>query len=589
MTGQAWITLAVCLVTVVLLARDLVAPATTMVGGAVALLLAGVLTPVEAFAGFGNPAPITVAALYILARAVEKTGLLNPLVYGLLGESRPGRWTLLRLLVPAALASALLNNTPIIAMLIPVVLTWCERRGQSPALYLMPLSFAVILGGVGTTIGTSTNLVVSGLLQAEGMEPFGLFEVSPIGLPVLVVGLIVLIVTAPWVMGERDPVRGHLEQSLREFVVFLDVVADGPMVGRTVEEAGLRNLKGVFLVHVERDGEVLALVQPSTSLHAGDRLCFAGQVDQIVDVSSLKGLRSTEQNQIAHYDTARHAFFEAVIGPASALVGRTLKEVEFRSHYQAAVVAIHRSGVRVASKPGDVALQVGDTLLVLADPDFRARWRDRNDFLLVAPMHGTPPGVTRKAWIVGATATGIIVLSGLGILPILNAALAGVVVFLLAGVLTAGEARDSVDLDVVLVIAASFAYGMAIESTGLAALVAHGIDTGMGGFGPQAVLLGVVVGTIVLTELVTNNAAAALMFPVGLAAAAELGVDPRSFAVAVAVAASCSFLTPIGYQTNTMVYGPGGYRFGDYFRLGFPLTLAMATAIVLGVPVLWGW
>ncbi|MEZ4416608.1 MAG: SLC13 family permease [Gemmatimonadota bacterium] len=589
MTPSAWFALALCLITVVVLARDLIAPATMMVGGAVALLLAGVLTPVEAFAGFGNPAPITVAALYILARGVEKTGLLNPLVYGLLGGTRQGRWSLLRLLLPAALASALLNNTPIIAMLIPVVLTWCERHERSPSLYLLPLSFAVVLGGVGTTIGTSTNLVVSGLLEAEGMAPFGLFEISPLGIPVLAVGLVVLIVTAPLLLPDRAPVRGQLEKSLREFVVFMDVVPEGPLVGRSIEEAGLRNLKGVFLAQVERDGEVLVPVSPSTQLRAEDRLCFAGQVDQIVDIQALKGLRSTEQHQMGHFDTARHAFFEAVIGPASPLVGRTLKEVEFRSRYQAAVVAIHRSGERVDAKPGDVRLRVGDTLLTLADPDFRTRWRDRNDFLLVAPMQGTPPGVTRKGWIVGMVAVAIVAVAGSGLLPILQAALAGVAILLFAGVLTAGEARDSVDLDVVLVIAASFAYGLAIEKTGLAAALAHGIGEGLGGLGPRGVLLGVVVATVVLTELVTNNAAAALMFPVGLAAAHEFGLDPRAFAVAVAVAASCSFLTPIGYQTNTMVYGPGGYRFGDYFRLGFPLTLAMITSIVIGLPLLWGW
>ncbi|MCA9737773.1 MAG: SLC13 family permease, partial [Gemmatimonadetes bacterium] len=478
MPWHAWFTLAVVLVTVVVLARDLVAPATTMMGGAVFLLLAGVLTPVEAFAGFGNPAPITVAALYILARAVEKTGLLNPLVYGLLGRrSQPGRWTLLRLLIPAALASAFLNNTPIIAMLIPVVLSWSERRGQSPSLYLMPLSFAVVLGGVVTTIGTSTNLVVSGLLEAEGMEPFRLFELTPIGLPVLASGLAVLVLAAPILLRQRAPVRGHLEQSLREFVVFMDVDGEGPLVGRTIEEAGLRNLEGVFLAHIERDEEVLAPVPPTMALHAGDRLCFAGRVDLIVDLQSQKGLRSSEQHQMVHYDTARHAFFEAVIGPASPLVNRTVKEVEFRSRYQAAVVAIHRSGEHVHSKPGDVRLRVGDTLLLLADPDFRARWRDRNDFLLVAPMRGTPPGVTRKAWIVAATAIGIVFAGGLGLLPILQAALAGVAVLLFAGVLTAVEARDSVDLDVVLLIAASFAYGLAIEKTGLAAVVAHGIET----------------------------------------------------------------------------------------------------------------
>jgi di/tricarboxylate transporter len=270
-------------------------------------------------------------------------------------------------------------------------------------------------------------------------------------------------------------------------------------------------------------------------------------------------------------------------------VGRTIKEAEFRSRYQAAVVAIHRSGERIDAKLGDVRLGVGDTLLVLADEGFHARWRDRNDFLLVAELGGAPPGITKKAWIVGFVTIAIVALAGAGVIPVLQAALAGVALLLFAGVLNAGEARNAVDLDVIMVIASWFAFGTAIENTGLAAVVAGGISDIFGGFGSHAVLLGIVLGTVALTELVTNNAAAALMFPIGIEAARTLELDPRSFAIAIAISASCSFLTPIGYQTNTMVYGPGGYRFTDYVRLGFPLTIVMVVMIVITVPIVWGW
>lgn len=589
MTWHAWFTLAATGLTVLALARDWVAPATAMMGGAVLLLLAGVTTPGETFAGFGNPAPMTVAALYILARAVDKTGLLNPMVYRLMGRGDGGRATLARLVVPAAFASAFLNNTPIVAMLIPVVLAWCERRNASPSRFLLPLSFAVVLGGVVTAIGTSTNLVVSGLLEQSGMAPMGLFEITPLGLPVVVLGLGVLLLTTRWLLPDRTAVRADLGDDLREFVVNMEVEPGGPLAGKAVEEAGLRNLQGVFLVQLEREGEVIAPVAPSTVLRARDLLCFVGRVDMVVDLQRTRGLASTERRQITHFDTSRHTFFEAVLGTASPLVGQTIKEAEFRSRYQAAVVAIHRSGERVRAKLGDVRLKVGDTLLLLADSGFRNRWRDRNDFLLVSELGGTPPGLTKKAWLVGLVALAIVGVAGSGLLPILQAALAGVALLLFAGVLTAGEARNAVDLDVIIVIAASFAFGVAIEKTGLAREVAHLISGAFGRFGPYFVLLGVVLATVALTELVTNNAAAALMFPIGIAAARELQVDPRSVAIAVAVAASCSFLTPIGYQTNTMVYGPGGYRFGDYARLGLPLTMAMVAAIVVLVPLIYGW
>ncbi len=589
MTWHAWFTLAATGLTVLALARDWVAPATAMMGGAVLLLLAGVTTPGETFAGFGNPAPMTVAALYILARAVDKTGLLNPMVYRLMGRGDGGRATLARLLVPAAFASAFLNNTPIVAMLIPVVLAWCERRNASPSRFLLPLSFAVVLGGVVTAIGTSTNLVVSGLLEQSGMAPMGLFEITPVGFPVVLIGLGVLLLTTRWLLPDRTAVRANLGDDLREFVVNMEVEPGGPLAGKAVEEAGLRNLQGVFLVQLEREGEVIAPVAPSTVLRARDLLCFVGRVDMVVDLQRTRGLASTERRQITHFDTSRHTFFEAVLGTASPLVGQTIKEAEFRSRYQAAVVAIHRSGERVRAKLGDVRLKVGDTLLLLADGGFRNRWRDRNDFLLVSELGGTPPGLTKKAWLVGLVALAIVGVAGSGLLPILQAALAGVALLLFAGVLTAGEARNAVDLDVIIVIAASFAFGAAIEKTGLAREVAHLISGAFGRFGPYFVLLGVVLATVALTELVTNNAAAALMFPIGIAAARELQVDPRSVAIAVAVAASCSFLTPIGYQTNTMVYGPGGYRFGDYARLGLPLTVAMVAAIVVLVPLIYGW
>lgn len=587
MTWQAWFTLAVSLGTIVLLARDIVAPASAMMGATIALLLVGIISPGQAFAGFGNPAPITVAALYILARAVEKTGLMHPLVRGVLGGGGGGRRTLSRLLLPSAAGSAFLNNTPIVAMLLPVVNQWSEEHHESPSGYLMPLSFAVILGGVVTAIGTSTNLVVSGLLEQSGQRPMGLFELTPLGLPVMVVGLILLIVLTPVLLPRRKTARADLGEDFREFVVSMEVVDGGPLDGRSIEEAGLRNLMGVFLAEIERDGEIIAPVGPATVLRGRDRLSFVGKADQVVDLQGRRGLQSSEQQHLTPFDTTRHTFFEAVVGAASPLVGKTVKEIEFRSRYQAAVVAIHRSGQRVRAKLGDVRIRLGDTLLLLTDPGFRSRWRDRNDFLLVSQLGGAAPGVTRKAWIVGIITLAIVGVAGLGVLPILQAALVGVIVLIASGVLTAAEARNAVDLDVLIVIAASFGLGAGIQASGLAGHVATFITHTFATLGHTGALLGVVLGTIVLTELVTNNAAAALMFPIGWAAALQVGADPRGFAMAVAVSASASFLTPIGYQTNTMVYGPGGYRFSDYMRLGFPLTLVVIVTIVLLVPLVW--
>jgi di/tricarboxylate transporter len=578
------LTLAVVAVSLLLLVRDTLPPPVVLLGGTITLVVTGVLDGEQAFAGFANPAPITVAALYVLARAVEVTGALDPLLSRMLGSGENGRSTrglLARLLIPVAGASAFLNNTPIVAMTAPQVASWSEQRGRSAAPLLMPLSFAAILGGVVTSIGTSTNLVISGLLVDRGQPPLGLFEMSRVGLPVALGGVALLVLLAPVLLRAR-PSGIDLKEQVREFSVDMRVVDDGPLVGLSVEEAGLRQLQGVFLVRVERTGHVIAPVGPGEVLSAGDVLSFVGNVDLIVDLQRIRGLASTEEHHLYGIDETRQAFFEVVLGSASELAGSTLKETGFRSRYDAAVLAVHRAGQRVEAKLGDLQLRAGDTLLLLADVSFREKWRESGDFLVVARIGGTSPARTRKAPLVLALTGLLVVVAGSGMLDILDAALLTTIALVATGVLTLREARDAVDLDVIIVIGAAFGLGAAMESSGLAAEAADLLLAAFGPFGSIGALLGIVVSTIVLTEMITNNAAAVLMFPIAFTAASSVGADPRSYAIAVAVAASASFLTPIGYQTNTIVYGLGGYRFGDYPRLGFPLT-ALVLVVTVGV------
>jgi len=588
MSADAWLTLAVIVVAFVVMARDVVSPAVALFAAVTVLLATGVVTPAQAFQGFSNPAPITVAALYVLARAVEKSGALQPVVNTMLGRGTGVRSALSRLMFPVAAASAFLNNTPIVAMLVPQVTEWAGRNRQSPSRYLMPLSFAAILGGMVTLIGTSTNLVISGLLEASGRPPLGMFELTKIGLPIAVAGVLLIVLLAPKVLPERRPPRDQAEAAARGFTVQLRVVGGGALDGRQVEEAGLRHLEGVFLVEVEREGEVIAPVAPNTVLKGGDRITFVGQVDTVVDLHAVPGLVSAEEAHLLEFDSPRHTFFEAVVGEASPLAGSTLKEADFRARYQAAVVAIHRAGHLVRAKLGQVPLRPGDTLLLISDQGFRDRWRDARDFLLVSRLGGTPPAVPRKAGIVAAVGLAIVLGAGLGLLPILQLSLLGALALVLFGVLTPGEAKNAVDLEVVVVIASAFGLAAALQASGLADAVAGALAGGLGHFGPEAVLAGIVVATLVLKSVVTNNAAAALMFPLGLSAAADLGLNGRAITVAIAIAASASFLTPIGYQTNLMVYGPAGYRFGDYARLGVPLTILVAVLLLVLVPLEWG-
>lgn len=587
MSVDAWFTLAVVIGVLLVLIKDLLSPAAAMFSAMVAVLAFEVVEPAEAFAGFANPAPVTIAALYVLARAVEKSGVLAPVVGGLLGDGTNPRRSLARMLAPTSAASGFLNNTPIVAMLVPQIERWADNRENTPSAYLMPISFAAILGGTLTLIGTATNVVVSGLLEAEGEAPLGFFEITPLGIPLTVGGLLLIITLAPIVVPSRRSPRREAADEARQFSIDMVVSVGGPLVDRTVEEAGLRHLAGVFLAAIERDNDQIAPVRPSQTLRGGDRLRFVGKADQVVDLHQKTGLESAEREQLDALSPRAAGMYEAVVGASSPLVGQTLKQAGFRARYQAVVMAIHRAGQRVDAKLGDVPLRVGDTLLILSDPDFRSRWRDRRDFLLISDSTQHAPVFAPSAWAVGLIAVGIIGVAAAGWAPLVTTALVGAALLVFLRILTPGEARDAVNLDVIVTIAAAFGLAAAMQVSGLADVLADGLSSAFGWAGPRGVLLGVVLTTVALTELVTNNAAALLMFPIAYSSAIAVGMDPRGVAIAVAITASASFLTPIGYQTNTMVYGPGGYRFTDYTRLGAPLTALMVATTVILVPILW--
>ena len=587
MSTDAWLTLLVIVAVLVTLVRGRTSPAVVVFSGAVAVLVLGVVGPEEAFSGFSNSAPITVAALYVLAAGIEKTGALTPVMQSTLGERGWYRRPLIRTLVPTVGASAFLNNTPIVAMLIPQVTAWAQRRGVAVSKLLMPVSFAAILGGLVTVIGTSTNLVVSGQMTSLGLREIGFFEIGLLGLPIAVVGLVVVILVAPRVLPDRRTAGREVEEEGRRFTVEMVVEEGGAIDGRTVAEANLRHLSGLFLASVDRGDTTIAPVRPETVLRGGNRLRFVGSIDRVVDLQEMRGLRSAELEHVLDLEDPSVRYFEAVVGSRSPLVGRTLRDAGFRSAYQAAVLGIHRAGHLLEGRLGTQPIRVGDTLVLVSDPGFRDRWRDRADFLLVAELDGSPPVATSRAWVPVGLLLAVVGLAATGTVPILQGALVAAIALVAARILSPLEARRAIDIEVIVVIASAFGLAAAMEASGLADTVATGLVGLFGDLGDRGVLLGLVLATIVLTELITNNAAALLMLPIAVQAAGPAGLDPRGAAIAVAVAASASFLSPIGYQTNMMVYGPGGYRFGDYLRLGWVLTLLVLVATVALTPMLW--
>jgi di/tricarboxylate transporter len=590
MSADAWFTLAIVVLTLALLAMERASAPLVVVGAVTVLLVAHVIDTDQALAGFSNEAVITIAALYVLAGAAEATGVLDRITSVTLGSEPAdvGRRSathreLIRVLSPSALASTLIYNTPLIGMVAPQVSAWARRSRRSPSWYLMTLNAAVLLGGVVTAIGTTTNVVMSGLLADSGRAPLDLFEITPVGLPIAIAGVALLVLVAPRLVPSRQ--ASSEDVAARAFTVEMVVAPGSALVGRTIAQAGLRNLEGVYLVELHDEARTVAPVAPDRVLRGGARLVFAGNVDRVVDLQRIPGLSAAAEPHfsVVDHDPGRQ-FFEVVVGPGSALAGATLKDIGFRARYEAAVVAIHRAGERVGSKLGDVVLHPGDVLLVLGAADFAQRWRDRGDFLAVAPLEGVPPLRRDKAVIVGTVLAAFVVVAATGLLSVLEAALLAALSVVVLRVISPSDARRSVNLDVVVVLAASFGLGNAIAASGLASEVARLLVDAFGGLGDVGVLAGVVLSTALLTQLVTNNATAVVMFPIALATAAEAGLAARPFAIGVAVAASMSFLTPIGYQTNMIVYGMGGYRFWDFARLGLPLIAATITISLITIP-----
>lgn len=595
MTPEAWITLIVLLGTIALLVAERMPPALSIAAAVLLLLILGVIDEGEALSGLSNSAPVTVAALYVLAGAFEATGALDGITDLLLGRRPPSekarvgtRQEVSRIAFPTAIFSAFIANTPLVAMAAPRIQNWARRTGRSPSDYLMPLSFAAILGGVMTTIGTSTNLVVSGLLEEQGMPALGIFEISAVGVPIAVVGLLVMLAFYPRLMAKRDAAHERFSSTAREFTVEMTVDEAGPLEGLTVTAAGLRNLSGVYLVEIQRHGQSIAPVDPDQRLAGNDRLVFAGNVSKVLDLMRTRGLTPSEERHFtmnSGHDARR--FFEAVVGANSTLIGSTLKQVGFRGRYGAAVLAIHRAGEAIEQKLGEIPLRPGDVLLVLSDPDFRDRWAETRDFLVVSTVDGTGPVRTHHIRVVRLIALAMMVAAATGLLTLLQASLLAVAAILLFGVMTPAEAGRSVDVNVILLICASFGLGHAVSGSGLAAAIAGGLTGPLQSYGDLGVLAGVLLATMALTSVISNNAAAVLMFPLALAIGAQAGFDPRPMAVAVMVGASVDFLSPVGYQTNMMVYGMGGYRFGDFARLGAPITLAAFVVALFGIPLVW--
>ncbi len=463
---EAWFALSVVVVMLGFLALTKIGPDTVLMGGVTLLLITGVLSPSEALSGLANEGMVTVGVLYIVAVGIDRTGLTVVIVDYLLGKPRSMLTAQLRLQVPTTVVSAFTNNTPQVAIMIPAVEQWCRRHDLPVSKFMIPLSYASLLG-MWTLIGTSTNLIVNGLLMSQAKAPsLGMFDIAWVGVPVSILGLAFMILFSKWLLPDRRPGISFIENT-REYTVEMIVQPGGRLDGKTVEEAGLRNLPNMYLAEIERRGHVLSAVSNQELLEGNDRLLFVGAVNGAVDLQKIKGLMpATEQVFKLRPPRSDRSLLEAVVSHGSPLVGRSIRQGRFRARYNAVVLAVARHGTLLKSKVGDVVLLPGDTLLLEARPSFFEEYRYTRDFYLVSPIEDSSPPRHERAPVALIILGGMVVLATLEWLSMLQAAMLAAGFMIMTGCVSGSDARSSIDTEVLLTIAASIGLGQALLKTG---------------------------------------------------------------------------------------------------------------------------
>jgi di/tricarboxylate transporter len=553
--------------------KEIFNPSLTFFISTIALLLGRVLTPAELLKGLSNQ-QIIVIFLLVLVTAGIRTIYGSELFAKLFNPNLKPKAFLFRMMLTVSSISAFLNNTPIVAFMIPYVKDWADRTGHPASKFLIPLSFATILGGMITVIGTSTNLVLNGLIQQYGLPLLGFHDFLFLGLMVTVVGWIYLYFVGYKLLPNNKNEIEALRQNLKEYIVETELFAGSRIIGKSVQEAGLRNLQDVFLVEIIRDEKVISPVSPEMELEAGDILFFSGNTQSIYNlIKEDNGLRVHKQESIEleeHFN-----FVEAVIPATSELIGMRIKDSDFRKKYNASIIAIHRDGKQVSGKVGEMELSGGDFLLLLAGEGQLNGNAEKDLFFISVPKKII---TKRKPWLTwaGVGCFGLLLLGVVDVLPLFTVSLVILSLLVFFGVLNLAEIRRQLDLGLLMVLVCSLAIGVALEKSGTAALMAGGL-MGVGKqLGPVAVVSALFFVTIFLTALITNAACVSIVFPIAMSLAEQMHLPYTPFFVAIAFAASGDFITPMGYQTNLMVYGPGGYTFKDFAKVGAPLTVLYA-------------
>ena len=558
---------------IVVLYKDLIRPVIAFFIIALVLLVTDTITTKDFMAGFANEQILVVLILIMLSDVIQRTAVMDLAFKNIFKPSMSYRGFLTLLGFVVAPISAFVNNTPLVAILMPYVYDWSKKKRISPSKVLIPLSYITILGGTITLVGTSTNLVVNGFVVDAGYPSLGMFDFTLVGISVAVVGILYIAFLGPSLLPDRKDALSSFREKSREYVTETFLKSNSPLIGKTVEEAGLRKLQGLFLVEIIRGEERIAPVSPKQSLEANDKLIFAGETSTIIElIKTNNGIELPDNTRLSKSESMDVK--EIVISSNSDLIGKIVKETNFRGKYDAAIIAINRNGERITGKLGEVELMTGDLLLLITGDAFEERSANEQDFHIISSIDKIHKIPLYKTYTVLLGTTAAFVVSAIGWMSLFESLLVLMSIIAMLQIVRFNDLKRSFDVDMYLILVLALSLGKAIVNSGLDKEISARMLNVVEPIGSNIAALAIIyLVTNILAMLVTNKAAVAIMFPVALSAAKTLGLDPTPFFLAIAFAGCAEFMTPYGYQTNLMVYGPGGYKFKDYIKIGWGLSL----------------